>query len=175
MNFHLENAGNHQPPPTLNRNWVLRGLMVVGVLVVGSWLTSLCVSSAPESWYASLEKVPWTPPPWVFSPVWITLYSLIGISFTLQWRQGFGTVLQRRARTAFFIQIVLNFSYTPVQFGLQWLGMQAVIIVGVWIAALAWVLLLAKFHRTAALLQIPYLLWVSYAVSLSVGLWWLNS
>ncbi len=155
-------------------NWWLKGVLVVVLLLVGSWLTSLMVSSGPGSWYAGLEKVSWTPPSWVFSPVWITLYILMGISFTLQWKQGFDTQAKRLARNAFWIQLGLNLSYTPVQFGLQWLSAQAVVIIGVLVAATAWFRLLLKVHRPAAYLQIPYLLWVGYASTVAIGLWWLN-
>lgn len=154
--------------------WLLRALLVVGLLLLGSWLTSLLVESGPGSWYAGLDKVPWTPPSWLFSPVWISLYILMGVGFTLQWRHGFDSALQRRARNAFCIQLLFNLSYTPVQFGLQWLSIQAIVILAVLFSAAFWVHQLWKLNRIAAILQFPYLVWVAYASTVAVGLWWLN-
>ncbi|MCC5833994.1 MAG: tryptophan-rich sensory protein [Opitutales bacterium] len=155
--------------------WIFRTIWIVALLLLGSFLTSLFVSSGPDSWYAGLDKVPWTPPSWVFSPVWISLYILMGISFSLQWRQGFETPLKRAALWAFVIQLILNFSYTPVQFGLQWLFGQAVVILLLLGSLILWFRLLLRIHWFAGIMQLPYLIWVAYASTVAVGFWWLNS
>lgn len=154
--------------------WLFRAVWLVGFLLIGSWLTSLFVESGTGSWYAGLNKVPWTPPSWVFSPVWITLYVLMGISFCLQWRQGFESPVERAALWVFIVQLILNFSYTPVQFGMQWLFGQAVVILLVLASVIIWFRLLLRIHPLAAWLQLPYLIWVAYASTVAVGLWVLN-
>lgn len=160
--------------PADRLKWLFRAIWIVAFMLIGSWLTSQLVNSGPGSWYFELNKVSWTPPPWVFAPVWTALYILMGIGFCLQWKQGFESPVKRAALWAFIIQLILNFSYTPVQFGMQWLFGQAVVILLLLAVIILWFRLLLRIHPLAAWLQLPYVVWVAYASTVAVGLWLLN-
>ena len=126
-------------------------------------------------WYSQLIKPSFSPPAWVFSPVWSFLYALILISF------GYVFYLYFKKRkikflTAlpFFLNLVFNFAFTPLMFGLQnlWLAALDVVLV---LATLIWgILVIYKKVKWVAYLQIPYLLWVSFATFLQLTITYLN-
>jgi translocator protein len=124
----------------------------------------------PGEWYASLNKPSFNPPGWVFGPVWTALYAMMGFSAWLVWRRGNA----RRPLTLWLLQLALNAAWTPVFFGLHWMGVALVIIIAMWLAILATILAFWKRSRAAALLLVPYLLWVGFATVLNAALWHLN-
>lgn len=138
--------------------------------LIGSSFTA----SAIPTWYASLVKPAFNPPNWLFAPVWITLYVLMGISLFLVWRK---VGEDRRARTAvyvFFFQLALNAVWTPVFFGMKMLFAAFVLIVLLWAAIWITILNFLRISRLAGYLLIPYIFWVSYAAVLNLWLWLLN-
>lgn len=125
---------------------------------------------SPGDWYASLNKPSFNPPGWVFGPVWTVLYAMMGVSAWLVWRQGNGV----RPLAPWLLQLSLNAAWTPVFFGLHRMDIALVIIIAMWLAILATILAFRKRSRPAALLLVPYLLWVSFATVLNAALWRLN-
>ena len=127
----------------------------------------------PGDWYAGLNKPSWTPPPWVFAPVWSVLYLSMAIAAWLVWvRRGLpGTKLALRL---FVAQLALNALWSWIFFGLQQPGWAAIEIAILWVAIAMTVAAFAKVRVLAAILLVPYLLWVSYAVSLNLGIWRMN-
>ena len=126
-----------------------------------------------RDWYAELVKPAWNPPPWVFAPVWTTLYLLIGIAAWLVWRNG-GWSQQRRPLTWWVVQWALNLVWTPLFFGLHWIGAATIEIAVLWVAILMTIANFARVSRLAAALLVPYLVWVSFATALTFTLWRLN-
>jgi len=129
---------------------------------------------APDEWYEALNKPTWTPPNWVFGPVWTTLYAMMAVAAWLVWQHG-GFVGQRRALTWFVIQLALNAAWTPLFFGLHHLGVALVGIVLLWGAIVMTALAFYRVSCVAAWLLVPYLAWVSFAAVLNFFLWRLNS
>lgn len=121
--------------------------------------------------YGDLARPSWAPPAWVFAPVWITLYTLMGVAAWLVWRTGHG---RRRALTWFGIQLVLNAAWTPVFFGLRSIGGGLIVIVLLELAILGTILAFARRSRLAAVLMVPYAAWVGFALALNASLWSLN-
>ncbi|HYE33445.1 MAG TPA: TspO/MBR family protein [Methylomirabilota bacterium] len=146
----------------------------------GGWLfLSFCAASmgaffTPGEWYASLRKPSWNPPSWVFGPVWTALYTLMAVAAWLVWRQG-GFAAQRPALTIFVVQLALNAAWTPLFFGLHWMGVAFTEIVLLWVAIGATIVAFHPVSRAAAWLLVPYLAWVSFAAALNFTLWRLNS
>lgn len=138
----------------------------VGSLTVGS--------GGFQSWYASIPKPFFTPPSWVFGPVWTILYLLMGVAAFLVWRRGLGSRPVQVALGCFLGQLVLNALWSPVFFGWHRIGLALAVIVLLWAAILATVSLFFRVSRSAALLLVPYLLWVSFAVILNAAIWRLN-
>ncbi|MCA8914930.1 MAG: tryptophan-rich sensory protein [Planctomycetes bacterium] len=132
------------------------------------------IFAGPGDWYDSLRKPAFNPPGWVFGPVWTLLYAMMGTSAWLVWRRG-GFKHAGTALGLFILQLVLNAAWTPLFFGLKAPGVALVVIIALWLAILATAIAFMGRSRLAALLLLPYLLWVSYATLLNGSLWYLNS
>lgn len=132
------------------------------------------LATPPGDWYASLAKPAWTPPGWLFGPVWTLLYAAMGVSAWLLWRRR-SQPGARRALACFTAQLALNFAWSPVFFGLHRLGLAAVIIVTLLSMIVATVAASRRVSRVAALLLVPYVAWVAFASSLNIAIWLLNA
>ena len=151
---------------------------VVGFI---AWLGASYVTSAigaiasidAGSFYAEVVRPDWAPPGWLFGPVWLTLYTLMGIAAWLVWRRaGFGAV--RVALTLFLVQLVVNALWSWLFFAWR-LGLPALVDILVLLALI--IAMLAAFwrqSRVAGALIIPYLLWVGFAAVLNYSVWQLN-
>jgi benzodiazapine receptor len=135
---------------------------------------SLFTRPAIEGWYAALGKPSWTPPNWVFGPVWSVLYLAMATAAWLVWRrEGFAGA--RLPLTLFALQLVLNLAWTGVFFGLRMPGAAFAEIVLLWLFILVTTAAFWPLSRAAAWLMVPYLLWVTYAATLNCGIWRLNA
>jgi translocator protein len=144
------------------------------------WL-ALCFSASlgaffvsTDGWYAGLVKPSWSPPSWLFGPVWTVLYVLMAVSAWLIWRSE-GWRLQKLPLSLFLVQLALNALWTPLFFGLHNSGLAFAEIVLLWIALTGTFLLFCRVQRLAGALLFPYLLWVSFAAALNFSLWRLNN
>lgn len=128
--------------------------------------------SAIPTWYAALQKPWFTPPNWLFAPVWLTLYFLMGVTLYLLWgrRQRAGAAL-----AAFAIQLILNVAWSVVFFGAHELFYGFVVIVTLWAIILVTLTLSYRVSRSAAVLLFPYILWVTIASALNYYVWVLNA
>lgn len=138
--------------------------------VVGSVFTRPAISS----WYATLRKPTFTPPNWLFGPVWISLFLLMGISAYLIWSKGIQNREVAIALSIFGIQLVLNVLWSFLFFKLQSPGYAFIEIVILWLAILLTILYFFKISRAASFLLLPYIFWVSFAIILNFFIWKLN-
>jgi tryptophan-rich sensory protein len=146
--------------------------VVLLVLVFSvSYIGSLATDSSVGSWYRQLEKPSWTPPSWLFAPVWTILYLLMTISTWLVWRQ---TGRVEWPLWLFGIHLFLNLLWSILFFGFQLPGWAFVEILFLIIAIILVQLSFAPIHRKAAMLLTPYLVWVVYASTLNGAIWWMN-
>lgn len=129
---------------------------------------------AIPNWYAGLRKPTFTPPNSVFGPVWITLYLLMGIAVFLVWKQGLNQSNVRIAFIVFWVQLVLNILWSVVFFGLRSPFGGMIIIIILWLAILATIILFFRVSAVAGGLLIPYIIWVSIAANLNIQIWRLN-
>ncbi len=141
-----------------------------------AWVLVAFVPSAtavfvkPGLWYDTLNWPARTPPSWVFGPVWTLLYLLMGIAAWRVWaKRGFGDPQTRTALVLFLIHLILNAAWTWLFFGLHMLTAAAVEIVILWAMIVVLVMLFWKRDRIAGAVLLPYLMWVTYAVTLSIG------
>lgn len=135
---------------------------------------SLATVTAIPTWYATLDKPPFTPPNWLFAPAWITLYLLMGVSAFIVWRKGLDSRPIRVALMVFLAQLILNALWSVVFFGLQSPLYGVVVIIALWIAILFTILNFYKISTAAAIILLPYILWVSFATVLNISIWILN-
>ncbi len=149
----------------------MRLAISIGVCLVVGWLGSLVTRPALRDWYAALSKPAWTPPSWVFAPVWTSLYLTMAVAAWLVWRrQPLASVPMR----LFLLQLLLNFAWTAVFFGFRAPGWAVMEIAVLWVAILVAAISFAKTSALAAGLMAPYLLWVAYAGALNFAIWRLN-
>jgi tryptophan-rich sensory protein len=140
---------------------------------LAGFLGSLFTTPAIPTWYATLNKPSFTPPNWIFSPVWISLFILMGISLFMVWRRQDHPQF-KIAFIFFFVQLILNVLWSAAFFGLRLPLLGLIDIVLLWIAVLLTMQNFFKVSKIAGLLLTPYLLWVSFAVLLNFALWVLN-
>lgn len=141
-------------------------------LITGS-IAGLVTSENIPGWYAHLSKPGFNPPDYLFGPVWTFLYILMGISLFLVWRSPPGSQ-RRRGLLIFCCQLALNFAWSFIFFYFRRPGWAFFEIIALWAAILAMILTFYRISRPASLLQVPYLLWVSFATVLNGMIWWLN-
>ena len=153
----------------------VRLVIACGVSLAAGAIGSLAVTGQGfSSWYAAIEKPGFTPPSWVFGPVWTVLYLLMGVAAFLVWQRGLGSRLVRIALVWFLVQLALNAAWTPVFFGLHRIGLAVVVIVLLWAAIVVTMYWFFRVSRPAGMLFVPYLLWVSFATVLNAAIWHLN-
>lgn len=138
-------------------------LTLGGGLVIGA-------TNRPGEWYAGLAKPFFNPPDWLFAPVWTLLYILIGIVGWRAWQRG----ATSRRMQVWWAQLILNFLWMPIFFGLQQMGLALVVILLLLVAIVLFIRLSWNKDRLAAWLFVPYLLWTAYATLLNIALIWLN-
>lgn len=147
-------------------------LCILGPLVIGG-ISGSATATGINTWYRSLTKPFFNPPDYLFGPVWTLLYALMGVSLFLILEMP-KSELRRKSILIFCIQIFLNFWWSLIFFKYQLPGLALIEIVLIWISILLMILTFKKLNKTAAYLQIPYLLWVSFATVLTMSIWHLN-
>ncbi len=138
--------------------------------LIGSFVTIPAIAT----WYLYLQKPPLNPPGFIFGPVWLALYTLMGISLYLIWQSTTKQKLIKGALTFFAIQLVLNALWSPLFFGSHQLFIALVDIIFMWIFILLTIIKFRPISKTAAYLLIPYLIWVTFATYLNLEIWILN-
>lgn len=137
--------------------------LCLGIGVLGSFFT---VSSIPD-WYVTLEKPFFSPPNWLFGPVWTILYIMMGISLYLIW-------IKKKVPSIFWVQLTLNAVWSIIFFGLRNPTLALVDILALWIAIVLTIKSLYKINKPSAYLLYPYIAWVSFAVLLNLFIVLLN-
>ena len=122
-------------------------------------------------WYAGLQKPFFSPPNWIFGPVWTTLYILMGIAFYLIWIKG---KKNKKAMIIFGWQLAANFLWSMLFFGMHSPALALVDIVALWTLIYLTIKEFSKISKFSAYLLYPYLAWVSFASLLNAAVWWLN-
>jgi benzodiazapine receptor len=141
-------------------------------LLIGG-ISGFATATSINDWYVVINKPSFNPPNYLFGPVWTTLYILMGISFFMI-IQSPENELRKKAITIFIIQLILNFFWSFIFFKFQLLGLAFIEIIMMWLSILTMIIVFYRINKTSAFLQIPYLLWVSFASVLNGSIWFLN-
>lgn len=149
--------------------------VIVSILIaqaagaIGSFFTA----SSVRTWYETITKPAWNPPSWVFGPVWITLYTLMGIAAWLVWtaRDVPGA---KFALGVYGVHLICNALWSILFFGLKNPGLALIEIVILLALILYTTVLFWKINPVAGALMVPYILWVSFATYLNYAIWQLN-
>jgi len=153
---------------------ILKLLVSVAICQAAGALGSVATGPSIATWYATLEKPWFTPPNWVFAPVWLTLFVLMGIAVFLVWHRGLSNRRIKVALALFAVQLILNVLWSVAFFGLKSPLAGLVVIVILWVAILMTLLCFFKISRSAGFLLLPYIVWVSIAAVLNTSILILN-
>jgi translocator protein len=129
------------------------------------------------NWYSQLIKPSWAPPSWLFGPVWTVLYIIIALSFGTVFYKAFAKQISWVTALPFALNLIFNFAFTPIQFGLQnnlLAAIDILLVLGTLIWALIAVWNASSNLRWVVYANIPYLLWVSFATVLQLTITYLN-
>ena len=150
---------------------------ILAVEIVGA-SGAVFTTSGLASWYGTLQQPALAPPNWVFAPVWTTLFALLGVAVWLVWRQvDASPPTGRQARLALWIFVVhfaVNLAWSAAFFGAQSVVLGLATIAVLWVLIVLTMWAFDRVDRRAALLLVPYLLWVSFAAYLNYQFWVLN-
>jgi translocator protein len=152
---------------------VLALIICIVIPMAAGALSGIATSGNIESWYAHINKPSFNPPNWIFGPVWTLLYFLMGISLFLVWKSAAGKN-RTEALLIFFIQLILNFAWSFLFFQFRMISFALIEILVIWFLIILMIITFLKVNKTAALIQVPYLLWVSYASILNGAILYLN-
>ncbi len=153
--------------------WMLL-LFSIAISHVAGVIGSLFTIDAIPTWYAALTLQSFAPPNWIFAPVWLTLYTLMGVALFLVWRKGSWLVDVKWGVRVFFFQLIINALWSIMFFGLQNPLYGLITILLLLISILATLFYFFRASKTAGFLLIPYLIWVSFASYLNYAIWTLN-
>ncbi len=153
---------------------VIKLIVCLAVTFSAAFIGSLFTRGAIPDWYANLNKPSFTPPNWLFGPVWTILYLLMAISAFIIWKKGLANPAVRIALAFYLIQLVLNALWSVIFFGWNMPGLSFIEILLLWTAIGLTIITFARVSIPAALLLVPYILWVSFAAVLNFSIWLLN-
>lgn len=137
-------------------------------------LSALLTMNSMKAVYANLNKPPLSPPSWVFGVVWTILFLLMGISAYLVYTSDANADRKRNALVVYGVQLVFNLLWSIFFFDRQWYWFSFAWLIVLWFLILTMIVMFSNISRKAALLQIPYLLWVTFAGYLTAGVAMLN-
>jgi len=156
------------------KTMIIRLIAAIVLCVLLGSIGALVTETGPGSWYQSLEKPFFSPPNWLFAPMWTSLFILMGISLFLVWNTG----LQHRdvqiAIGVFGIQFFFNLIWSFLFFGLQSPILGLLDIVLLWFMIIGTIIVFYPVKKKAAYLLVPYLIWVSCATILNYSIYILN-
>jgi len=155
-----------------DNNFVLIGFIIVAQAAGG--IGSLFTFSSIPTWYAFLNKPFFSPPNWLFGPVWTLLYTFMAIAAYLVWRRVQFNKKGHAFWHVYWTQLVLNTLWSILFFGLKFTGLAFIEIIAMWYFILRSIEEGAKIDKWSAYLLAPYLAWVSFASLLNLAIWFLN-
>lgn len=146
-------------------------LSAILVSLFAGAIGSLFTTPAISTWYATLAKPAFNPPNWIFAPVWVILYILMGVSAFFIWREGISRRNVKTALALFIFQLIANIFWSIIFFGAHNPGLAFIEIISLWCAILATILAFYEISHISAYLLLPYIVWVSFAGFLNYSIW----
>ena len=155
-------------------NEQLKDLLELAFWVIVTFSVAAIASQfEPGEWYMNIAKPSWTPPGWLFGPVWSILYFSMGVSVWLVWRKRHKTAVSWPL--AFYLaQLAINGIWSWLFFGRQWIGLALIDLVALVIMVVITIAMFLRIRETAGFLLLPYLLWISFAAALNLQIYRMN-
>jgi len=158
----------------IKKNSIVKLLVAIVVCEMAGAVGSIFTFSAIPTWYATLKKPSFSPPNWLFGPVWLTLYTLMGISLYFVWSKGLKKEEVKNSIMLFGIQLFLNALWSFLFFGLHSTFYGLIGIAFLWFSIMVTIFKFYKISKNAAYLLLPYIAWVTFAMYLNYFVWILN-
>ncbi|MEO0038134.1 MAG: Tryptophan-rich protein TspO [Bacteroidota bacterium] len=153
----------------------VRIAVVLSTCLLVGYLSGMVTRDSITTWYPTLVKPSFNPPNWVFAPVWTILYIMMGVAGGMVWnRLEKDTENVKKAFTFFIIQLALNAAWSVIFFYFHNPFLALIEVILFWLLIFETHIQFKKIDKTAGLLFIPYLAWVSFATVLNASIWWLN-
>ena len=152
----------------------IRILIIITICLIVGFLSAIATQSSVSTWYPTLSKPVFTPPNWLFAPVWTVLYILMGTAAGMVWNKGYYHKWVKTALYHFGFQLILNASWSILFFGMHLVVPALLIIISLFILLLFTFKWFKAVKPIAAYLLLPYLIWVAYATALNFEIWRLN-
>ena len=153
---------------------ILKFVVALILPLAAGGLGSLFTMSEIKTWYSTLIKPVFSPPNWIFGPVWTTLYVLMGIALFIVWKKGFNVPGIKIWVWVFIAHLVINALWSIILFGWHSPMWAFVCIIALWLSIVYLVVTGWKISHLASILLWPYLAWVSFASVLNAAIWYLN-
>ncbi len=152
----------------------LAGLLIW--LAIGFLIAAIGAAASIQAgtFYNALVRPEWAPPGWLFGPVWTVLYALMSVAAWLVWREHCSGPARTLALGLFLAQLFFNALWSWLFFHWQLGGAALLDIIVLWLLIVATIAAFRRINRLAAVLLLPYLLWVSFAALLNYAVWQLN-
>ena len=148
-------------------------IISLGLPLVMGALSGFFTSQTIPLWYEKLRQPSFSPPNWVFAPVWTVLYLLMGVSLYMIWRLRVSRE-RNMALVAFVVQLLLNFGWSFLFFSFEMIGLAFVEIIAIWSSIILMLIIFYRIKPVAYYLNIPYLFWVTFAAVLNASYFALN-
>jgi len=159
---------------TITKKLIIRIFISVAICFLIGALSAFSIKSSVNTWYATLDKPGFTPPNWLFTPVWSILYVIMGIAAGIVWARGFYHKWVKTALYHFGFQLLFNGLWSIVYFGFKRPLCGLMILLTLIILILLTIKWFKVINKTAAYLLIPYLIWICYIAIVNFSIWQLN-
>jgi tryptophan-rich sensory protein len=154
---------------------IIRIAVVLTTCLLVGYFSGMVPRDSITTWYPTLVKPSFNPPNWVFAPVWTILYIMMGVAGGMVWnRLEQDPENVKKAFTFFIIQLALNAAWSVIFFYFHNPFLALIEVILFWLLIFETHIQFKKIDKTAGLLFIPYLAWVSFATVLNASIWWLN-
>lgn len=158
----------------MRNNLIIKIILSIILCLLIGIIGSLATQSSISTWYVTLNKPYWSPPNWIFAPVWISLYILMGIAVALVWQKGFYHKWVKTAIYHFGLQLIFNGLWSVFFFGFKepfWALVDMLALLILVILTIKWFMIINKWY---GVLLVPYLIWLIFAAALNFEIWRLN-
>ena len=153
---------------------IIKLIVSISICQIAGIMGSIFTSPSIPGWYADLQKPLFSPPNWIFAPVWFLLFTLMGISLYLILKENLNDNTVKIGLEIFSFQLILNIGWSFLFFSLQNILYALFEIIILWLAILLTISQFWKINKKSSYLLIPYLLWVTFAAILNFAIWRLN-
>jgi len=153
---------------------IIKLIVSISICQIAGIIGSIFTSPSISGWYADLQKPLFSPPNWIFAPVWILLFTLMGISLYLILKENLNDNTVKIGIAIFSFQLILNIGWSFLFFSLQNILYALFEIIILWFAILLTISQFWKINKKSSYLLIPYLLWVTFAAIINFAIWRLN-